>query len=244
MPKQGSSSHTAAGERRRGRRAVQHARQAARYARKAEHHRKRAAHLGPERRRPEVLDAALELFLERGYEGTSMDAIARATGVSKPVVYACFPSKEELFRTLLYRQEERILAEIQSAFADTDLDDPEQALTDGFTAFLGAVAARPDVYKLIFFQEGGGNAAIARRIQRGRQAQVDALADLVQGWLRRGASGQAPAEPTADARLLGHVIASLAEAGARALLSDPSTWTPDSLGQTLGRLAARGQAAL
>src|ERR671919_2665219 len=108
-------------------------------AARAETTRKRAAHLGPERRRPQVLDAALELFLERGYEGTSMDAIARATGVSKPVVYACFPSKEELFRTLLYREEERILAEIQAAFADTDLDDPEQALTDGFTAFLGAV---------------------------------------------------------------------------------------------------------
>ena len=49
--------------------------------------RKRAAHLGPERRRPEVLDAALKLFLERGYEGTSMEAIARAAGVTKPVVY-------------------------------------------------------------------------------------------------------------------------------------------------------------
>ena len=40
--------------------------------------RKRAAHLGPERRRPEVLDAALELFLENGYQGTSMEAVARA----------------------------------------------------------------------------------------------------------------------------------------------------------------------
>ena len=62
---------------------------------------RRAAHLGPERRRPMVLDAAFELFLEHGYEGTSMEAIARATGVTKPVVYACYPSKEELFKALL-----------------------------------------------------------------------------------------------------------------------------------------------
>ena len=50
--------------------------------------RKRAAHLGPERRRPEVLDAALALFLEHGYDGASMQAIADGAGVTKPVVYA------------------------------------------------------------------------------------------------------------------------------------------------------------
>src|SRR5918994_4522452 len=82
----------------RNRRAMQHQRMAARHAAKVEHHRKRAAHLGPERRRPEVLDAALELFLEHGYDGTSMQAIAGRAGVTKPVVYACFPGKDELFR--------------------------------------------------------------------------------------------------------------------------------------------------
>lgn len=241
MAKQGSSSHSGTQERRRDRKAVQHARLAAKHARRAERHRKRAAHLGPERRRPQVLDAALKLFLERGYEGTSMDAVAHAAGVSKPVVYACFPSKEELFRTLLYREEERILTEIQAAFASADLDDPEKTLTDGFTAFLRAVAARPDVYRLIFFQEGGGNAAIAHRIQRGREAQVDALTTLARRWLE-GRNGQP--DPDTAARLLGHVIVGFAEAGARALLGDPGTWTPYSLGQTLGRLAARGQSAL
>ncbi len=101
--------------------------------------RKRAAHLGPERRRPQVLDAALDLFLEHGYEGTSMEAVARAAGVTKPVVYACFAGKDELFRALLRREEERILAEIESAFEGSDLNDPETTLIDGFTGFLRAV---------------------------------------------------------------------------------------------------------
>src|SRR3954453_302683 len=82
--------------------------------------RKRAAHLGPERRRPEVLDAALGLFLEHGYDGTSMQAIAERAGVTKPVVYACFPGKDELLWALLTREEERILGEIQAAFRDAD----------------------------------------------------------------------------------------------------------------------------
>src|SRR5918994_5504201 len=192
--------------------------------------RKRAAHLGPERRRPKVLDAALGLFLESGYEGTSMEAIARAAGVTKPVVYACFPGKDQLFRALLAREEERILGELREAFGGTDLSDPEATLTEGYTGFLRAVASSPDVYRLIFLGEGGGNAAVARRIQRGREAQIDALTVLARGWLeiREGRDGGDRTDATA--RLLGYTIAALAESGARLLLSESSDWTPETLG--------------
>jgi AcrR family transcriptional regulator len=214
-------------------------------AARAETTRKRAAHLGPERRRPQVLDAALELFLERGYEGTSMDAIASAAGVTKPVVYACFPGKDELFRALLAREEERIIAEIQAAFANADLTDPEGTLIEGYTGFLRAVAASPDVYRLIFLGEGGGNTAVARRIQRGRQAQVDALSGLARGWLERRSGKRAKAtEIDRTARLLGNAIAGLAEAGARLLLSGTDDWTPETLGRELGRLAASAQSTV
>jgi AcrR family transcriptional regulator len=211
-----------------------------------EQKRKRAAHLGPERRRPQVLDAALGLFLEHGYEGTSMEAIARAAGVTKPVVYACFPSKDELFRALLAREEDRILAEIRDAFADGEVADPEAALIEGLTAFLRAVAASPEVYRLIFLGEGGGNAAVARRIRSGREAQVRALSVLARGWLETAPPQQRrpKAELEETAHLLGAAIAGLAEAGARLLLSDPEAWTPEDLGARLGRLAARGQAGL
>ena len=113
-----------------------------------------------------------------------MAAVAEAAGVTKPVVYACFPGKDELFRALLRREEERILEEIQSAFQTADLSDPEATLIEGFTGFLRAVAASPDVYKLIFLGEGGGNTAVARRIQRGREAQVDALSRLARRRLK------------------------------------------------------------
>jgi AcrR family transcriptional regulator len=205
--------------------------------------RKRAAHLGPERRRPQVLDAALSLFLEHGYDGTSMAAVADAAGVTKPVVYACFAGKDELFRALLAREEERILSEIQSAFETADLSDPESTLIEGFTGFLRAVAASPEVYKLIFLGEGGGNATVARRIQRGRQAQVDALSDLAGRWLRES-NGSRARRRNATARLLGNAIAGLAESGARLLLSGRDDWTPETLGRELGRLAAGAQQAV
>src|SRR5688572_19042004 len=90
--------------------------------------RKRAAHLGPERRRPLVLDAAYRLFLEHGFEGTSMDSIAAAAGVSKPVVYDCFASKDELFSAMLDREEQRILGETRVALeTGGGSEDPEGA---------------------------------------------------------------------------------------------------------------------
>ena len=205
--------------------------------------RKRAAHLGPERRRPEVLDAALELFLENGYQGTSMEAVARAAGVTKPVVYACFDSKDELFRSLLAREETRILGEIQAAFEGIDLSDPETTLIEGFTGFLRAVASSPDVYRLIFLGEGGGNMAVAKRIQAGRQAQVEALSALTRGWvLSRGDLSEAEAEDTSV--LLGNSIVGLAESAARLMLSEPDRWSPEGLGRQVGRLAAAAQAAV
>jgi AcrR family transcriptional regulator len=214
---------------------------------KAEHHRKRAAHLGPERRRPEVLDAALDLFLEHGYDGTSMQAVADRAGVTKPVVYACFPGKDELFRALLAREEDRILAEIQGAFDSADLSDPETTLIEGYTGFLGAVADYPEVYRLIFLGEGGGNTAVARRIQRGREGLVDRLTLLAKGWLTARGDGdrkRSTTETERTARLLGNSIAGLAEAGARVLLAGEGDWTPETLGRELGRIAAAAQVAV
>ena len=226
---------------RRKRSAIQHQRLATKHAAKAEHHRKRAAHLGPERRRPEVLDAALELFLEHGYDGTSMQAVADEAGVTKPVVYACFDSKDELFRALLAREEERIVGEIQGAFANVDLSDPETTLIEGFTGFLRAVGESPEVYRLIFLGEGGGNAAVAHRIQRGREEQVRRLTLVAKGWLEARDGRRGDLEKTA--RLLGNSIAGLAESGARVLLSGEDGWTPETLGRELGRIAAAAQAA-
>jgi AcrR family transcriptional regulator len=181
---------------------------------------KRAEHLGPARRRPQILDGALKLFLEHGYDGTSMQAVASASGVTKPVIYAAFDSKDALFRALLEREEQRIMGDISGGFAGVDLEDPEKTLVGGFTAFLSAVAASPEVYRLVFLQEGGGNAAVAERIHAGRE------------HLGR------------HSVLLGQVHDGLAEAGARLVLAEVDPWSPEDAGATLGNLAARSAAEL
>ncbi len=132
-----------------------------------------------------VLDAAFELFLEHGYEGTSMEAVARAVGVTKPVIYACYPSKEELFNALLRREEDRVLTEIAAALPAAAEGDLGSALTGGLIAFLRAVEASPRAYRVIFLGEGA-NAAVAHRIQRGRERQVEAVSMLARPLLGDG----------------------------------------------------------
>jgi TetR/AcrR family transcriptional repressor of mexJK operon len=52
-------------------------------------------------KRRQVLDAARELFLARGYGAVSMDAVAQRAGVSKATLYAHFASKDDLFATMM-----------------------------------------------------------------------------------------------------------------------------------------------
>jgi AcrR family transcriptional regulator len=54
-----------------------------------------------EARPQELLTAALEFFVERGYAATRLDDVAARAGVSKGTLYLYFPSKEDLFRAVV-----------------------------------------------------------------------------------------------------------------------------------------------
>ena len=54
-------------------------------------------------RRASIEAAATDVFAERGYRGASIDEIARRSGVTPPVLYDHFASKQDLYRQLLER---------------------------------------------------------------------------------------------------------------------------------------------
>ena len=54
-------------------------------------------------RRDEILDAAMQVFAERGYYGASTEEIARRAGISQPYVFRLFGTKKELFRVVVAR---------------------------------------------------------------------------------------------------------------------------------------------
>jgi TetR/AcrR family transcriptional regulator, mexJK operon transcriptional repressor len=72
----------------------------------------------------EVLDVASEYFLTHGYEGASINAMARSSGISKESIYRYFSSKKELFEAVIDRElveyQERLRA-LDSTIKSTDL---------------------------------------------------------------------------------------------------------------------------
>jgi AcrR family transcriptional regulator len=85
-------------------------------------------------RERQIVELAEGLFSERGYQGASMDELARRAGVTKPVVYELFGSKDGLFRACLERSAERLATLVAEAVRAES--EPEARVRAGGLAFL------------------------------------------------------------------------------------------------------------
>lgn len=94
-----------------------------------------------------MLDIASEVFVERGYVATSMDEIAERVGVSKPMLYEYFGSKEGLLLATIReaRAELRTLTEAAVAGSETG----EEALQRGLLAFFTFIDERREAWSLL-----------------------------------------------------------------------------------------------
>ena len=84
-------------------------------------------------RERQLLDLAAELFSERGYAGTSMDALAERAGVTKPVIYNLFGSKAGLFAACTSELGERLFETVAGAVSG--IDDIDELVRAGSLAF-------------------------------------------------------------------------------------------------------------
>lgn len=85
-------------------------------------------------KRDAIMVAATRLFLERGYSGTSMEAIAEAAPVSKPTLYTHFRDKNDLFAAVVMQRCEAFLANMEGLL-DHALE-PDLALRPLATKFI------------------------------------------------------------------------------------------------------------
>lgn len=97
-----------------------------------------------------MLDAAVATFARRGYRAASMDEIAEAAGVSKPLVYLYLNSKDELFTACIRREAEALKAAVRAAVEPDAAADRQ--LWSGLLGFFEHTEAHPDGWTILYSQ--------------------------------------------------------------------------------------------
>ena len=157
-----------------------------------------------------MLEAAAQLFTERGYDGVSMDEIAERVGVTKPMLYAYFESKEGLFVACIERAAEPVLDIVRGAIDPSAA--PDEQLWSGLLAFFEFVDEHRDEWSIFFVEASGRGGAAAARIGELRREIRAALTTLLgRTAADAGVSPQLVTEVEAQAQALLGAAESVAE---------------------------------
>jgi AcrR family transcriptional regulator len=143
-------------------------------------------------RRRQLLDAGAELFAEHSFEEISMREIAKAAGVSKPLLYHYFPSKIDLFKAAVAEKAE----ELQRLIAPSGEGSSVEQLAESLDAYLGWIEENAQTWSKLM--QSAATLPEARELAEGfRQQTMDlilaeltnqrktrpALRTAIMGWL-------------------------------------------------------------
>jgi len=150
-----------------------------------------------EQRREQLLDATKAIAVADGFHAVSIEAVARRAGITRPIVYGHFSDLGGLLEALVERETIRALTQLPDSFDD---------LLEALTAYLEAVRADPDTWKLVLVPQEGAPALLHERIAAGRAAVVARLAASLD-------PGGLP-----DPELTAHMLSAYADEAARLVL--------------------------
>lgn len=183
-----------------------------------------AMRLPAEQRRSQLLEVAVEVFAERGFHATSMDDIAIAAGVTKPVLYQHFPSKRALYLQLLDEVDEQLMGRLVAATGDVETG--RERVQEGFAAYFRFVGEHRAAFRLLF----GASVRNDPEFSAVAEGSIERIAGLIAQLIEI----DAPAE---HRRTLAHAIVGMAEATSRRLANDEGEADPDRLAAWLAEMA-------
>ena len=185
------------------------------------------ARLPAAERRRQLLDVAVDVFAANGFHATSMDQVAEAAGVTKPVLYQHFRSKRNLYLALLDDVGSRLLEAITKATAAAS--SPREQVIAGFVAYFRFVTDSESAFQLLF---GGGarrDQEFADYVRQVEAAIADAVADRIDTDIDDD-----------HRRLLAHGIVGLAESTGRLWVSERFDADPEVVARRIADLAWAG----
>ena len=132
-------------------------------------------------REQQMLDAAVQMFSVNGYHETSMDGIAAAAEISKPMLYLYYGSKEELFSACLSRELSRFVDAVR---ADIDLkQSPHELLRRTILSVLHYIDANRASW-IVLYSQATSSQVFAHTIREGREKIIDLVARLLENGTR------------------------------------------------------------
>ena len=131
-------------------------------------------------RRAQLIGVGRRVFAQRGYEGASVEEVARLAGVSKPVLYEHFGGKEGLYAVVVDREIETVVALITTAIGSGT---PRQRTERATAAFLHYVEAEPEGFAILCHDSpvavsGGGMSSLLSTVA---QRVGDVFAHMFKG---------------------------------------------------------------
>jgi AcrR family transcriptional regulator len=181
--------------------------------------------LPADQRRQQLLDVARDRFSQQGFHATSMDEIAEAAGVTKPVLYQHFPSKRALYVELLEETGRQLLALLAEATSRAATGRERVEL--GFRAYFRFAIGDRASFRLLFGTSIRSDPEFARIVEEILDAVVETVSTLIE-------------IPGSDEQrvILANALLGMAEAvGRRALQESQSGVDGDTLAQWIAEFA-------
>lgn len=155
-------------------------------------------------REQQMLDAAVAGFARHGYRSASMDDIAEAAGVSKPLVYQYLKSKEDLFTACIARESTALVEAVRAGTLEGGRGLPaDRMLWNGLCAFFAHTAAHPDGWAVLHQQARIQGESFADGVTLMRSRIVELVTELI---------GQAARDAGCDGELADREVSGLAHA--------------------------------
>jgi len=174
-------------------------------------------------RREQLLDVTKAIVLEQGFHAISIEAVARAAGITRPVVYGHFQDLHGLLEALVERETTRALAQLGPILpGDLAEGEPREILLAGLRGYLEAAQANPGTWKLVLMPPEGAPASLRERIAQGRDAVIAHLATAVR-------PGLDPRRELPDPELAARMLSVVSDETVRLLLTDPARYPIERL---------------
>ena len=179
-------------------------------------------------RRRQLLDVALEVFADRGFDGTSMSDLAEEAGVTKPVLYQHFGSKRALYLELLEDVGRQLQETVAGATAGAA--GPHRQVAAGFASYFRFVSANHSAFRLLLGGSSRRDTEFSAAVSRVEETMAAAIATLI-----------SPAIGVENRRVLAHALVGMAESVSRRFLTaGEGAADPEALGRYVAELAWSG----